>query len=268
VTPAAVFHFGYPPIMRRMVEQDGAELALVFSQAKATGVTTSLDMAFPDPASAAGRADWPRILRATLPNVDVFMPSVEEILFMLRRATFAQLQAAAQGDKGTSGDALVEHVTPELLSDLSGELLDLGAKIVGLKLGERGLYLRTASAGRLETGGRALANAAGWADRELWAPCFLVDVAGTTGSGDATIAGFLSALLRGYSPTAAVTSAVAVGACNVEAADALSGLRSWEATLARVAGGWPRRPLGGQAPGWHWEPDPGVWVGPNDTSGP
>jgi sugar/nucleoside kinase (ribokinase family) len=159
---------------------------------------------------------------------------------------------------------ILEHVTPALLTDLSAELLALGAGIVGLKLGERGLYLRTAPAERLRRAGRALSDPEGWAERELWAPCFQVEVVGTTGSGDATIAGFLSALLRGGAPEAAVTAAVAVGACNVEAADALSGLRSWKATLARVAGGWPRRPLAVTAPGWRWVADPGVWVGPAD----
>lgn len=254
VRRADLFHFGYPPLMRRMYSADGAELAELFRRVKATGATTSLDMAFPDPASDAGRVDWPRILRATLPNIDVFMPSVEEILFMLRRATFAEFQAA--------GGALLDHVTPALLAGLSDELLGLGARIVGLKLGERGLYLRAASAERLRDAGRAMADVAAWADRELWAPCFQVDVIGTTGSGDATIAGFLSALLRGLTPEAAVTAAVAVGACNVEAADALSGLRSWEATLGRIAGGWARRPLVIDAPGWRWAPEAGIWLGP------
>ena len=66
-----------------------------------------------------------------------------------------------------------------------------------------------------------------WCGRELWVPCFIPDtLVGTTGAGDATIAGFLTALLRGVSPERALTIASAVGACNVEAADALSGVRS------------------------------------------
>ena len=73
---------------------------------------------------------------------------------------------------------------------------------------------------------------AAWADRELWAPCFQADVVGTAGSGDATIAGFLSALLRDMPPEDAVNAAVAVGACNVEAADTLSGVRPWNETCA------------------------------------
>ena len=64
VAQADLFHFGYPPIMRRMYEADGEGLAAVFRRAKETGVTTSLDMAFPDPSAPGGQADWRRILAA------------------------------------------------------------------------------------------------------------------------------------------------------------------------------------------------------------
>jgi sugar/nucleoside kinase (ribokinase family) len=151
-------------------------------------------------------------------------------------------------------------VTPALLHDLSSEILGWGARIVAIKLGERGLYLRVGPASSLEQLGRARPpDLAAWAGFEGWAPCFQVQVAGTTGAGDATIAGFLSALLRGLSPLEAVTAAVAVGACNVEAPDALSGLRSWEETLGRVRAGWPRRPLSIQEPGWAWDDHGQVW---------
>lgn len=57
-----------------------------------------------------------------------------------------------------------------------------------------------------------------------------------------------------------MTMAVAVGACNVEAADAYSGLRTWEDTLARIQSGWPRLPLQLDAPGWRWLPDQQIWT--------
>jgi sugar/nucleoside kinase (ribokinase family) len=98
-----------------------------------------------------------------------------------------------------------------------------------------------------------------WADRELWAPCFDVEVVGTTGSGDATIAGFLGGLLRDMTPAEAMTMAVAVGACNVEAPDALSGLHSWEETTKRIARGWSRLPLTLDAPGWRWDTQLNLW---------
>jgi pfkB family carbohydrate kinase len=103
---------------------------------------------------------------------------------------------------------------------------------------------------------------AAWANRELWALCFGVNLVGTTGSGDATLAGFLSTLLRDMPLQAALTTAVAVGACNVEAADALSGIRPWEETLQRVAGGWPQRPLTLSAPGWRFDNSAQLWFSP------
>ncbi len=251
---ARLFHFGYPPVMRRMYEDGGAELMSIFRQAREMGVTTSLDMAFPDPSSAAGHADWEAILRATLPYVDIFLPSVEEILFMLRRPTYEALSRSG------GGTDILPLVTPSLLSDLSDQLLAMGARIVGLKLGERGFYLRTGDYEVLAGLGRGRpSDLTTWADQEIWAPCFQVDVVGTTGAGDATIAGFLSAFLRDMSPAQAVTAAVAVGACNVEAADALGGIRSWEDTWRRVNEGWPRHPLDLSAYGWKHDPQSQIW---------
>jgi sugar/nucleoside kinase (ribokinase family) len=255
VAGARLFHFGYPSIMRQMYADDGAQTVDLFRRARATGVTTSLDMAYPDPNSPAGRVDWPAILPKLLPHVDVFLPSIEEILAMLRRDTLAAL-------RGRSGDDILPLVTPELLSDVSQELLDLGVKVVALKLGYRGLYVRTAGRSAIEAMGRARpSDPAGWADQEVWTGCFKVDLVGAAGAGDSTIAGFLSGLLRDLSLVETATAAVAVGACDVEAADTLSGLRSWEDTLRRVAAGWPRHDLHIQAPGWRFDPEAGLWRG-------
>jgi sugar/nucleoside kinase (ribokinase family) len=255
LSEARLFHFGYPPIMKLMFENDGAHLVEVFRRAKETGVTTSLDMALPDPSSAAGRADWVTILKAALPYVDVFLPSIEEILYMLRRETYDELYRAANGPN------FWPLITPQLLSDLSRELLEMGAKVVCLKLGDRGLYLRTAGPSAIEALGRARpSDPTAWADKELWSSCFKVDVVGTAGSGDATIAGFLGALLRDASPEAAVTAAVAVGACNVEAADTLSGIRPWDETMRRIASGWTRHKLHLESPGWRFHEGYQLWV--------
>jgi sugar/nucleoside kinase (ribokinase family) len=190
-----------------------------------------------------------------LPYVDIFLPSIEEILFMLHRKIYDRLWQKA------SGPNFLSLIAPGQLSDLSQELLDMGAKVVCLKLGDRGLYLRTGDNPAIERLGRAqTSNPIAWANKELWTPCFKVNVVGTTGSGDATIAGFLSALLRGLSPEEAVTIAAAVGACNVEAADSLSGLLSWEETLRRVKSGWARHDLALDASGWEFDERHHLWV--------
>ena len=260
VAQACLFHFGYPPLMGRMYEDNGAQLAEIFRRVKEMGATTSLDMALPDPTSAAGRADWATILQSVIPYTDVFLPSIEETLYMLHRETYEELSRAA------GGGGLLPSITPPLLSDLSRQLLEMGGRIVGFKLGNRGLYVRTADRPAIEALGRARpSNPATWSNRELWAPCFQVDVAGTTGAGDATIAGFLSALLRDTSPEAALTAAVAVGACNVETVDAVSGIRPWDETLRRVAAGWAQRRLDIDTPGWRFDAGHRLWVGPGDT---
>ena len=252
-----LFHFGYPPIMRSTYLNGGAVLKGIIEQARRARATTSLDMAFPDPSSEAGQVDWIGILRSVLPRVDIFMPSVEEILFMVRPATYRDLCAKAGGSN------ILPLITPDLLSDLARELIGMGTRIVGLKLGYLGLYLRTSDVESIRSMGRARPSMPeAWADKELWAPCFKVEVAGTTGSGDATIAGFLVALLRDLSIEEALTMAVAVGACNVEAADALSGIRSWEETSQRVARGWERQPIELSTFAWHYDRAHGLWRGP------
>jgi sugar/nucleoside kinase (ribokinase family) len=252
---ARLFHFGYPPIMRRMMEGGGAELVELFHRAKDAGCTTSLDMTMPDPNGPSGRADWRAILEAALPYVDLYLPSMEETLFMLRPDRYRTFQP--------------DEPDPELVRDLARELLQLGPAAVGLKLGAHGLYLATAArSGWSERGRAAPLDEGAWIERELWSPCFEVAVAGTTGAGDATIAGFLAALLRGAAPEESVTMACAVGACNVEAPDATGGVRGWDETLARRSGGWARRRPPLDARQWRMLEPSGVWSGPDDRAAP
>jgi sugar/nucleoside kinase (ribokinase family) len=157
-------------------------------------------------------------------------------------------------------------LTPELLSSVGHDLLSMGPMIVGLKMGALGFYLRTAGPKAWESMGRAAPeNLEPWLGRELWSPCFDTAVVGTTGAGDATIAGFLAALLRGHTPEESVTLACAVGGCNVEAPDALSGLRTWDETQTRVRAGWARKRLPLDSSGWEFCKTAGVWYGQQDS---
>jgi sugar/nucleoside kinase (ribokinase family) len=257
-----LFHFGYPPLMRRMFADGGEELASLLRHVKERDLTTSLDMARPDPASEAGRADWRGVLERALPHVDVFLPSFDETLFMLDRERFARIQrASAGGDLNARADGV-------LLRDLADELIAMGAAVVAFKLGTQGLYLRTTNDPvRLADMGKcALSATAEWSDRELLVPCFEVDVVGTTGSGDCTIAGFLGGLLKGLGPEETMTAAVAVGACNVESADATSGIPHWSVVEERLAGEWRRRDVSCNLKGWTWDDQNGVWR-PDSTTG-
>lgn len=256
-----LFHFGYPPLMRSMYEDDGSELALLMQRAKKAGATASLDLARPDPAADAGRVDWRTILKRVLPSVDLFLPSIEEIMFMLRREQYDR----------TPNNELSAYMDAESLNELAGELIDMGAAIVVIKLGEFGLYLRTTSdeARLAEFGRYAPGRPAEWAGRELYAPCFEVSVKGTTGAGDCTIAGFLAGFAQGLAPEETMIGAVGTGACNVERPDSISGIVPWTAMRDRIAAGWKQHGTAGLLSGFGANPRQGAaaWSGPNDTKG-
>jgi sugar/nucleoside kinase (ribokinase family) len=265
VAAAKVFHFGYPPLMKRIYEHSAAELTRIFRKAKEVGATTSLDMALPDPASPAGKEDWDAALRNTLPYVDLYLPSGEETLFMLDRATFARRREEA-GHKD-----VLDYLRIEDLQAVAEKVLAYGAKLVVLKCGHLGMYLRTAPA-RAWAGLGACppADIANWAGRELWEPAYHVEnVASATGSGDSAIAGFLSAYVRGLSLEQCLQYGCAVGAFNVTAFDAVSGIRSWEETTAAIRGGWVKNPvpLVERAAGWRREAAAATWLGPGDRRG-
>lgn len=257
---AKLFHFGYPPLMRRIYADAGAELEKILRRVRERGLAVSLDMARPDPNSQAGQADWPAFLRRVLPHVDVFLPSLDEILFMLDRALFEHLEQEA----GTAD--IASRAGGNLLSNTAAQLLQLGAAMVVLKLGTQGLYLRTtADTDRVKAMGRCTpAEVDAWLDRELLVPCFQVKVAGTTGAGDCTIAGFLASLLEGLSPEDALTGAVAVGACSVEQTDATGGVPAWSVVQERIHSDRERRPIGLELPCWSWNAQHTVCTGPNE----
>jgi sugar/nucleoside kinase (ribokinase family) len=118
---ARLLHFGYPPLMTRMYADDGQELAEIFRRAKETGVSTSLDLSMPDASGPSGQANWRRILAHTLPYVDLFVPSVQELLFMLRRDRFKQLAAQA-GAAHVLGAVQVDEIV-----SVADEAMTLGA---------------------------------------------------------------------------------------------------------------------------------------------
>ena len=237
IREAALFHFGYPPIMKRMYQNAGAELAQVMKMAHDAGAATSLDMAAVDPASEAGQADWEGILSWTLPYVDIFVPSVEEMLFMLERDKYERIRAACPGDI-TEVLSAEDDVFP-----LARRCIDLGAKIVLMKCGAPGLGYMSAGKERVCTISPRLGlDPQTWADLEGFERSYLPEkILSGTGAGDTCIAAFLTAMLEGCSPQKCIQYAAATGACCVQAYDALSGLLPFEQLEAKIAAGWEKR---------------------------
>ncbi|MGI8824547.1 MAG: carbohydrate kinase family protein [Chloroflexota bacterium] len=249
---ARIFHFGYPPAMRRMYAEHGEGLRRILDMAKEAGLATVLDMCYPDPSSAAGAVDWRRILWTCLPAVDIFLPSLPEIMLMLEPER--SRVALKRGPETLSAEPM------QRIADLGEQLLEMGAGIVGIKAGDRGMYVVSRCEGRIRAIGASLALDSGlWTGVSLWSSAFQAHAEGTTGAGDAANAGFMLGLLEGMSPEDTATAACAAGGSSVEAADATSGVRSWHETKARIAGGWAR---GTEAPGVDWTPGsrPGIWT--------
>lgn len=230
-----LFHFGYPPIMKKMYQNDGEQLADIFCSMKENGIATSLDMAAVDPDSEAGRADWRTILKRVLPYVDFFVPSIEEILYMLDKEKYGRLISHAGGRDVTEVLDIENDVVP-----IGRELLALGAGIVLLKCGTAGMYLVTAGKERLEKLCVKLGmNLGAWMDRSVFEPCFKPNqICSGTGAGDTSIAAFLMAVLNGEDADMSIKLAAAEGASCVEAYDALSGLRTMEELKEKIANGW------------------------------
>lgn len=259
---AGIFHLGYPPVLRRLCEDGGRELVEVFKRAREAGATTSLDMTMPDPEGPSGKVDWPHVLEAVLPHVDLFLPSVEEVLYCLERESFMAKRARA----AKAGEAVLELLEPGDFSRLAERVIDYGAGLTLLKAGPRGIYMCTAGQERLGAFGRVRPGAGDWADRELWAPAYRAErVASGTGAGDCAIAGFLLAFRHGQPPERTLQCASAAGAQNVTEHDAFSGVRPYEETT-RQLDEQPVLPLELGAAGWGYDAQTSVWRGPADTS--
>ena len=232
----AIVHVGYPPVMAGLYTDGGQGFAAALAWARERGARISLDMAMPDPASPAARVDWQAFLARILPLVEVFAPSWSDLTALL--------------------GGLPETPCRDDLASTSTAFLELGAKAVLIKLGRRGLYLRTAA---------DHPSTSAWRGRELLSPNFEVEVTATTGAGDATIAGFLATVQRGASPEEALSVASATGACSVAGADAAASVPSLERLEARLTAGWQR--TGAAWFGSHGAHESGVLLGPGDRLG-
>ena len=176
------------------------------------------------------------MLAAVMPSVDFFVPSAEELCCLIDPPRYAEWTRRAQA----RGVDMTEALDPERdIRPLAERLLGWGAKVVLIKCGAPGIYLRTAGAQEMCTLGL---DAAAWANTERFEPSYLVtEYRSGTGAGDVSLAAFLLAALEGYSPARSLQLATAAGACCVSTYDALSGLVPFPELLNRIEAGWPKR---------------------------
>lgn len=237
VKEAAIFHFGYPTLMESMYNNDGAELVHLMKSVQETGAATSLDLAAVDANSKAGQADWAKILGRTLPYVDFFVPSIEELCFMLDRDKFEELQVRADG-----GDITDVLDIEQDVKSLAEKCITLGCKVLLLKCGAKGMYLQTAGEEKLrQVSVRTVLDVAAWAEKAVFEKSYIPEkILSGTGAGDTSIAAFLTAMLEGNTPEMCLHLAAATGASCVAAYDALSGLKSFEELKKKIEEGWEK----------------------------
>ncbi|NJD04232.1 MAG: carbohydrate kinase family protein [Ruminiclostridium sp.] len=259
VGSAKLFHFGYPPLMKQIYENSGRELMHIFKRIKEMGLTVSLDMSLPDASSESGKADWKGFLSNVLPYVDIFVPSYEELLFMLKRNEYEKL------NKTPFIHDILENMDADILHELGQEILDMGVKICVIKCGYRGYYIRTQGKESFNDIGRAfVGNAENWADREFIEESFYVEnIASAAGSGDNSIAGFLASFVRGMAIEEAAIIACAAGGHNLRVYDAVSGVKPWKDTLESIKG-WRKNRQSLSGPYWKYDQNKDVWLGKKD----
>ncbi len=233
-----IFHFGYPPLMHSIYSDGGHNLETMFRKLQDRGIVTSLDTAYPDPKSEAAAADWTVWLQRVLPVTDIFLPSFDELMVMLKEPVPETLAIAD-------------------LQRWAKRLHQWGAGLVGIKLGEHGLFL----SGDLEIlANHEYANLRPWAGFCGLMPCYSVENRGATGAGDTAIAGLLTAIHEGMAPAAGAALAAAVAAFCVEVVSATEGIPSLEVVLQRMQGDWPLRATGVIMADWHQQQPEGIWV--------
>lgn len=238
IRDADLFHFGYPTLMKKMYENGGEEFLSLLASVKKTGAAVSLDLAAIDPDSAAAAQDWRLILAQTLPLVDFFVPSVEELCYMLDEEKYRSWKERADGRDVT------EVLTMKDIEPLGNQVLELGAKAVMIKCGAPGIYYKTGNRPAMEALCEKLElPLEKWADQEGFEVSYKPDaVRSGTGAGDTSIAAFLMSVLRGKSLKESVEMAAGAGACCVSAYDALSGIPSYETLEDKIKQGWEKNP--------------------------
>jgi sugar/nucleoside kinase (ribokinase family) len=208
ISQCSLFHFGYPPLLEQFFQNKGTQMVDMFSRIQKMGVITSLDFSLPDPESESGKINWPEIMRRTLPFIDIFAPSLEEVLQIMMPSKYTEIQPASDDTE------TLYQIPVRLIREVGKMIIDLGVKIVLIKAGERGAYLLTGDVSPINEKNGIHLPEESWSFRELWCNAYPADnskIINTNGAGDAAVAAFLSAILEGYGAESSLKYATMAG---------------------------------------------------------
>lgn len=226
---ACILHFGYPMAMKRMYEGEGKETVSLLKRGREQGAVTSMDFCFIDEMEDGPHQDWRAILKNAGPYLDIFAPSIEELMYYIDRKEYDRIREGG-------GEYLDRINVPQDIEPLADYLLNLGIGIVVIKCGIKGIYLKTASDAVVHRIAEKLPICEKeWSDRSMVQPIYPVEqVASAAGAGDVTVAAFLLAMQRGLDPGTSLKLATKAGARCVMSYDSYSNLIPLEEMLKEI----------------------------------
>lgn len=231
IKKSMLFHFGYPPLLRQFFLNNGQQLMHMFSEVQKMGVITSLDFSLSDPESESGKVNWLGILEKTLPFVDVFVPSLEELLQTMLPEKYAEIQSMPGNTK------FVDKTPLDLIKNIGRRVINTGVKILLIKMGHRGAYLLTGDVSSINKKLETNLQEEKWNNREILCNAYKIDqskVMHATGAGDTAVAAFLSAILDGESPDMAIKFAALAGRDNLYCESIFNDICNWNQLTEKI----------------------------------
>jgi sugar/nucleoside kinase (ribokinase family) len=232
VSKARLFHFGYPPLMKQFFLNGGRQLTQMYSKIQKMGVVTSLDFSLPDPESESGKVNWQGILENTLPFVDIFVPSLEELMQVMMPQKFLEIQAACENSD------FEDKVPFQLVKELGKQMITLGVSILLIKMGKRGVYLCTGDVSQVNIKlGNTLQNNH-WTNQEILCNSYPAEhskIKNASGAGDTAIAAFLTSVLNADNVEIAIKYAAIAGRDSLYCENIFKGMTSWEELTHKIS---------------------------------
>ena len=225
VADARLFHFGYPPLLKQFFKNQGEQLTEMYSKIDKMGIVSSLDFSLPDPESESGKANWLEIMQKVLPFLDIFVPSVEELICIISPEKYAAIQSALPKDRD-----IIETVPIELITEIGMRVIDSGVKILLVKAGKQGVYLFTGDVSSVskKLGYRPDEE---WNNKKILCPAYHANpdlIINASGAGDTAIAAFLSAILSNEKPEIVLKYATVAGRDSLYCNNLYRDLNDWQ----------------------------------------
>ena len=231
ISTCRIFHFGYPPLLRQFYLNNGRQMSQMFSKVQKMEVVTSLDFSLPDPESESGKIKWPEIMKETLPFIDIFVPSLEEVLEIMMPERYSEIRSSSENTD------IIDKIPVSLIREVGKLIIDSGVRILLIKAGARGAYLLTGNVSPICKKNDFILNEEEWNYKEFWCNAYHADesrILNASGAGDTANAAFLSAILDGESAESALKYAAIAGRNNLYCRNIYSDLSDWQTMAEEI----------------------------------